>query len=75
MDGQWYKYYTLKDISRRISLDELLGSGSSSNTLFKKYNVKEKDWIVISYGNIIYKYFHKIKGEKIVIPGGRWIIL
>jgi hypothetical protein len=70
MNGQWYNFYTLTDISDRISSDELLSSRCSSNTLFKKYNTEDQKWKVISNTNIIYKYFHKIKTEKIIIPGG-----
>lgn len=70
MEGQWYNFYTLTDISKRISLDEVLSSRVSTNTLFKKYNKNEQEWEVILHKNIVYKYFHKIKEEKIIIPGG-----
>ena len=69
MNGQWYNFYTLTDISKRISSDELLSS-ISSNTLFKKYSSKDQELRTLLNKNIIYKYFHKIKREKIIIPGG-----
>ncbi|WJS92820.1 hypothetical protein NYQ10_12060 [Flavobacterium johnsoniae] len=70
MNGEWFNYYTFTDISKRISLDELLSSREGSNTLFKKYNKAEKDWEILVNKNIVYKYFHKIKNQKIIIPGG-----
>ena len=70
MKGQWYNFYTLTDISKRVSLDEVLSSRVSSNTIFKKYNKNQQEWEVILNKNIIYKYFHKIKGENVTISGG-----
>lgn len=70
MNGQWYNFYTLTDISKRVSLDEVLSSRVSSNTLFKKYNKNDQEWEVLSNKNIIYKYFYKIKGEEVISPGG-----
>jgi uncharacterized lipoprotein NlpE involved in copper resistance len=70
MNGQWYNFYTLTDISKRVSLDEVLSSRVSSNTLFKKYDKNEQEWAVILNKNIIYKYFHKIKGGNVTISGG-----
>ena len=64
----WHQLYTLIDVSRRISLDELLSS--ESNSLFEKYNATNKKWEVIPNENITYQYFHKIKTKRIIHPIG-----
>lgn len=64
----WYQFYTLNNIMDKITLDHTLSSGV--NSLFEKYNSKEKEWEVIPNKNIAYQYFHKIKNTKIIKPTG-----
>lgn len=64
----WYQFYTLIDVSRRISLDKELSS--QVNSLFEKYNANNNALEVIPNEDITYQYFHKIKTKRIIHPVG-----
>ena len=64
----WHPFYTLIDVSRKVSLNEVLSS--EGNSLFEKYNASNKEWEVIQNENITYQYFHKIRTKRIIHPIG-----